>query len=394
MLSDKNADVIRATLPVVGENLGPITERFYRKLFAAAPVLERDVFNRSNQARGEQQRALAGAVAQFATLLIADTDTDPRETIGRIANKHASLGVLPAHYEVVHTHLFAAIVEVLGDAVTEDVAGAWDAVYWLLADALIDAEKDLYAEAGVQAENIWKTVTVLDKQRETATVASFTLGALDGETLPPFKAGQYISVAVTLADGARQIRQYSVTQVTPSTYRITVKRESGDPEGEVSNYLHRRIDSGDTLVVSPPFGDVVLPQGDGPVVLVSAGIGNTPFVSFLHDLAAKGDTRSVTVYHADTAPSAHAHREETEQLIKALSADGRFWYEDLEGFSDEHIAEGQISGSAIEIPAGADVYLCGPIPFLDAAKKIAVAKGVDGSRIHYEVFGPDTWLGV
>ena len=47
-----------------------------------------------------------------------------------------------------HQHLFAAIVEVLDDAVTPEVAAARDEVYWLLANALIALEARIYAGAG------------------------------------------------------------------------------------------------------------------------------------------------------------------------------------------------------------------------------------------------------
>ena len=75
----------------------------------------------------------------------------PAELLSRIGHKHASLGITADQYPIVHEHLFAAIVEVLGaDIVTAEVAEAWDRVYWIMADTLIDLERELYAEAGVR----------------------------------------------------------------------------------------------------------------------------------------------------------------------------------------------------------------------------------------------------
>ena len=68
MLSEKSAEVVRATLPVVGGAIGEITPVFYRRMFAAHPELQRDLFNRGNQAQGDQPRALAGAIAAYATM--------------------------------------------------------------------------------------------------------------------------------------------------------------------------------------------------------------------------------------------------------------------------------------------------------------------------------------
>ena len=81
MLSPTSTDVIRTTLPVVGAAIADITPLFYRKMFDAHPELERDLFNRGNQKQGEQQKALAGAIAAFAALQLepdqARVDLDP-----------------------------------------------------------------------------------------------------------------------------------------------------------------------------------------------------------------------------------------------------------------------------------------------------------------------------
>ena len=134
MLSTRSAEVVKATLPAVGAAIGDITPIFYRRMFAAHPELERDLFNRGNQAQGDQQSALAGAIAAYATLLVAEDGRDPLDVLARIAHKHASLGITEDQYPIVHKHLFAAIVEVLGDAVTPEVAAAWDEVYWHMAE--------------------------------------------------------------------------------------------------------------------------------------------------------------------------------------------------------------------------------------------------------------------
>ena len=156
MLSPASTEVVRATLPVIGAAIDEITPVFYRRMFAARPDLERDLFNRGNQAQGDQQRALAGAVAAYATLLVTEGGPDPKDVLARIAHKHASLGITEDQYPIVHEHLFAAIVEVLGDAVTPEVAAAWDEVYWLMAYALINQERGLYSARGVRAETVWR----------------------------------------------------------------------------------------------------------------------------------------------------------------------------------------------------------------------------------------------
>ncbi|MGW5777774.1 globin domain-containing protein [Streptomyces sp. NPDC003863] len=392
MLSEQAVPVVRATLPAVGGALDEITERFYGRLFAAHPELLRDLFNRGNQANGEQRKALAGSIAAFAVALLENPDSRPDAMLSRIAHKHASLGVTSEQYKIVHEHLFAAIVEVLGDAVTPEVAQAWDEVYWLMANALIAVEARLYQEAGVAEGQVWRTMEIAERREETADTASFVLRPTDGTPTAPFRPGQYVSVRVALPDGARQIRQYSLSAAPGHPqWRITVKRVDGDPAGEVSSWLHAHAGAGDTVEVSVPFGDLVLPEGDSPLLLASAGIGSTPMLAMLDHLVATGSKRPVVVVHADRSPASHAHADELRRLVDALPQGTlHLWYEEP---GESGARPGLADVTLIDLPAGTTAYLCGPLPFLRSVRGDLLGRGTAAADIHYEVFGPDLWLG-
>jgi nitric oxide dioxygenase len=391
MLSEQSAATVRATLPAVGAAIGEITERFYAGLFAAHPELLRDLFNRGNQAAGTQKQALAGSIAAFATHLLEHPEQRPDAMLGRIAHKHASLGIAPEQYEVVHQHLFAAIADVLGEAVTPEVAAAWGEVYWLMANALVAIEKRLYEQSGSRG---WREWEVVERIAETADVVSFRLRPVDGGPVAGFRAGQYVSVRVELADGARQIRQYSLSGAPGGTVRqFSVKRVHGGatPDGEVSNHLHARVREGDVLQLSEPYGDLVLDGVDGaPVLLASAGIGVTPMIAMLAQLAADGHQAPVTVVHGDRSPAGHALRADHEAYAAKLpEAAVHFWYE--EG-AEEGTHAGLVDLSGIDVAEGTRAYLCGPLPFMRAVRSQLIDKGVAPADIHYEVFGPDLWL--
>ncbi|MEX2982539.1 globin domain-containing protein [Streptomyces sp. C36] len=393
MLSPRSTEIVRATLPAVGGAIGEITPLFYDKLFAAHPELLRDLFNRGNQADGSQQRALAGAVAAFATALVEHPDVRPDAMLSRIAHKHASLGVSREQYAVVQRHLFAAIAEVLGDAVTPEVAAAWDEVYWLMAHALIAIEARLYEQAGVLLGATWRPYRVVARHQETSEVTTFLVRPQDGRPLPAARPGQYVSVQVALPDGARQIRQYSLSGHPEDALQFSVKRVAGTPAGEVSNHLHDHVAVGDPLTLSHPFGDVTLDDGDAPLLLASAGIGCTPMIGMLSHLAATGATRRVIAVHADRGESTHAFRTNLEQLTAKLpDATAHVWYEHPEAPRPAD-RTGLADLSLLDIPAGTTAYLCGPVPFLKAARAQLLAAGVAPARIHYEVFGPDLWQG-
>ena len=101
MISEAAAATVGQTLPVIASRIEQITPIFYRRMFAAHPELERDLFNRGNQAQGEQQRALAGAIAAYATLLVGEQQQDVDSLLARIAHKHASLGMAGSDFEVI-----------------------------------------------------------------------------------------------------------------------------------------------------------------------------------------------------------------------------------------------------------------------------------------------------
>ncbi|MFF3941060.1 globin domain-containing protein [Streptomyces phaeofaciens] len=399
MLSAESAALVRATLPAVAGALDEITARFYATMFQDRPELLDGMFNRGNQASGAQRRALAGSIAGFAGALLENPDARPDALLSRIAHKHAAVGVTDDQYTIVHKYLFGAIAEVLGDAVTPEVAAAWDEVYWLMAGALIGREALLYQDAGVRPGGIWRPWTVVERRTETPDVVSFLLRPADDEPAPRARAGQYVSVRVRMADGVHQLRQYSLSSDPGGRLRrITVKRVAGDaaaPDGEVSTLLHDHVREGDELMLSAPFGDVFLDDpidATSPLVLVSAGIGCTPMTGILAHLAALGSIRPVLVLHADRSPAEHALRAETHDLVGQLpGARAVFWYEQP-GAEEPEAHTGLMNLSDTELPDHATVFLCGPLPFMREARRQLLGAGVSARHIRYEVFGPDLWL--
>lgn len=382
MLSAASAAVVRATLPVVRDHAAEITAEFYPSMFAAHPELL-NLFNRGNQASGKQQIALAAAVVAYAQHLLDGTPFGP--IAERIAHKHVSLGVRPEQYPIVGKHLIGAVATVLGDAVTPEVAAAWDEVYWLFAVSLIAAEAGLYQKAGVSPDTLWRPWRIAKRDEEAADTVSFTLVPDDGGPVPAFEPGQYVSVAADLPDGHRQPRQYSLSQAPGrGELRITVRRVrgvDGAPDGAVSNFLHDNVHADDTVLLGPPAGEVTLDHGDRPVVLISAGIGITPMLSMLDQLAATQPNRSVVAVHAETSPDRHAHRAEYARLAGFQQLT---WYEN----GGDGGQPGLIDVNAIPLPPDAIAYLCGPITFMRDMRAGLLRRGVHTDDIRYEVFGP------
>jgi nitric oxide dioxygenase len=397
VLSDRSRPVIEATLPVVADNIRAIAQRFYEHLLGEHPELLDGVFNRGNQAQGTQQVALAGSVAAFASALVKTPEQLPEQLLSRIAHKHVSLSIRPDQYAVVHEHLFRAIVEVLGAAVTPQVAAAWEEVYWLMAYALIHQERGLYSARGVRPETVWREWRVVERVQETDDVVTFRVGRIDDRLVKTSLPGQYVTVQVPMADGVRQPRQYSLTRADDGRHRqFSVKRVHGDgrPDGEVSTLLCTSVQVGDTLTLSLPFGDVVLDDAGRPVVFVSAGIGITPMAGMLSHLAAAGSHLPITVLHADVEEPSFALRQQVLYDVRRLD-DARMyvWYETgaETALPVDGVFAGRMNLGAVSLPDNALYYLCGPIPFMQAVRADLLDRGVTPRDVQYEVFGPDLW---
>jgi nitric oxide dioxygenase len=395
VLSDRSRPVIEATLPVVADHIQEIAGRFYEHLFGQHPELFDGVFNRGNQAEKSQQMALAGSVAVFASSLIKVPEQLPEHLLSRIAHKHASLGITPAQYDVVHDNLFWAIVDVLGDAVTPEVAAAWDEVYWLMAYALINQERGLYSARGVRPETVWREWEVADRYRETEDVVTFRMRRTDDRLVRTSLPGQYVTVQVPMPDGVRQPRQYSLTRADDGEHRqFSVKRVrgGGKPDGEVSNYLCDHVHVGDRLTMSLPFGDVVL-DDSRPVVFASAGIGITPMAGMLSHLTAARSRLPIMLLHADADEQSFALRRQVLADVRSLpGGTAHVWYEHGANTTlpvDVH--PGIMNLDDVRLPDGAAYYLCGPLPFMQGIRNVLIDRGVPARDIQYEVFGPDLW---
>ncbi|MDR2985517.1 MAG: hemin transporter [Nocardiopsaceae bacterium] len=398
MLSQKSRPVITATLPVVAEHIGEIAQRFYQHMFDKHPELLDGIFNRANQVHGHQQQALAGSVAAFATTLVETPERMPEQLLRRIAHKHASLGIRPDQYEIVHDNLMWAIVDVLGDAVTPEVAAAWDEVYWIMANALINQERGLYSARGVRPETVWRDWQVVRKVKETDDVVTFVVKRIDDRLVKTSLPGQYVTVRMRMPDGMLQPRQYSLTRADDGEHRqFSVKRvrgEGGDPDGEMSTLLHDSVGVGDILTLSLPYGDVVLDDSGRPVVFASAGIGVSPMAGMLSHLVVAESGLSVTLLHADLDEGSFPLRRQVVNDVLALkNARMYLWYERGAASHEpvDEVFEGLMDPTAVDLADDALYYLCGPLPFMQAVRSRLIERGVAPRDIQYEVFGPDLW---
>jgi nitric oxide dioxygenase len=393
-LSAETIARVKATIPALAEHGEAITLAMYARLFQNDHI--KALFNHANQATGAQPKALAGAVLAYAQNI--DNLAAVLPVVERIAHKHVGYHILAEHYPFVATALLGAIKDVLGEAATDEILGAWGEAYWFLANILIGRETEIRTEieAVEGGWTGWRDFVVAEKIRESAVITSFVLRPQDGGRVIPHKPGQYLTFRFDLPGSSLggEKRNYSISAgPNGESYRISVKRED---LGAASRFLHDQIRIGDILQATPPAGDFFLAdQPARPVVLLSGGVGLTPMVSMVEHIAKAHPELEAHFVHGALNSGVHA----LDGHVRALAKDHggvsvtTFYSQPLAGdrAGETHDVDGFISIDwlAANTPfADADFYLCGPTPFLKVFVSGLTKAGVAADRIHYEVFGP------
>jgi ferredoxin-NADP reductase/MOSC domain-containing protein YiiM/ferredoxin len=239
----------------------------------------------------------------------------------------------------------------------------------------------------------FRKVRVSHKNRESAGVTSLLLEPVDGLPLTAALPGQFVVLRLGLAPGApAHMRSYSLSgEPSAGCYRISVKRELS---GLASAYIDEKVQIGDVLEMSAPRGDFTLRPGDGPVVLLSSGVGATPVLAMLHALAAQASRREVWWLYGARSGREHPFAEEARSLLKAMARGHSHIRYSSPGPEDRpgvHFdASGRLEIGALrelEVPRNADFFICGPPAFMRDLTAGLAAWGVAPGRIHSELFG-------
>ncbi|KAI1862381.1 uncharacterized protein JN550_010243 [Neoarthrinium moseri] len=393
--------IVKSTAPILKENGEKITSLFYGNMIEHHPELHH-IFNQTGQVTGAQPRALAGAVFAYASYV---DDLGKLQTlVERIAHKHVSLTIQPEQYSIVGKYLIEAVATVLGDAVTPEVADAWTAAYAALADIFIKREKQLYDSH--KDWTGWRRFKIQKKVEESSEITSFYLVAEDGQPLPNFKPGQYISLHVSIPEfGYMQPRQYSLSDAPHGDYyRISVKKESGrdlGPRGWVSNVLHENYKEGDVVELTHPTGEFFVdPVTDdtAPIVLLSAGVGVTPMISILNSLVATHSNRPISWIHGTRSSELQAFKEHIQSTCnKSPNLTSTVF--------NSHVTKTDVKGVDYQFDGRMDLkklhqssvlfldnrrtqyYVCGPTNFMNDVRRYLITDGVTSERVHVEVFG-------
>ncbi len=259
-----------------------------------------------------------------------------------------------------------------------------------------------------KAKEGFRTLVVDRKVRESETITSFYLVPEDGKPLAPFLPGQFLPLRLDIPGQPRPLTRTSTLsdRANPDYYRLSIKREPAPkdrpdlPPGLSSGYFHDRVKVGSKIRVKSPRGKFTLDaQGEGPVALVSAGVGLTPMISMLNAIVEADSGRPTWFVHgarngSEHAMGGHVRGVATENDNVAVhvrySGPGP---EDVAGRDYDSVGRVDVDLLRRLLPDNdVEIYFCGPPPFMKSLFNDLLAWGVPEGRVHYEFFGPASAL--
>lgn len=389
-LNSSQKRLITETVPILKEHGVTLTEYFYQRMLSNNPTLK-EVFNMRHQTTGQQARALANTVLAYAENI--DSPEALLPTIHRICEKHVSLNIQAPDYKIVGENLLCSISEVLKVPLDSELISAWELAYQALAELMIKTEQKLYVQNKEKKGGWlgWRSFKITNKVAESKDVSSFYLEPSDGDPLPLYKAGQYITLNLFIPElGYKQPRQYSLSECSGKPYfRISVKHEQ---QGYVSHALHQ-LNIGDSVDLSAPIGDFFLKNQNRPQVFISAGVGLTPMLAMLNQLIKDQCNYPIYFIHATHHALTHSMKEDLQQQsIKHDHLKLYICYEsptkhDVLGKDYHH--QGRLNLKLVPsefLSKQAEFYLCGPVPFMHAQYQSLLEYGIEKTQIHSEAF--------
>lgn len=248
------------------------------------------------------------------------------------------------------------------------------------------------------------THVVITKVEDVSpTARMITFEPENGDKLPPFEAGEYVSIEFQIGK-TNTTRPYSICSAPYQArtgehpyFAITVR--NGRPgQGFVSSYLYANAKAGDHYIVHLPLGQFhIEPLRDTKdVVALAGGSGITPFFSMAQEIAhGTLDVNLTILYgsvsHQDIILEKQLKAIEAKckrvKFVNVISGEGaEILPGDEKGFINRDIIR---KYSVDQDPSNGKTtyFVCGPLPMYLFDQKELAALNVPYHRIRMEVFG-------
>lgn len=233
---------------------------------------------------------------------------------------------------------------------------------------------------------------IINETEDTVSIAFDVPSELSDDY--KFKSGQYLTLRTDINNEDTR-RSYSLcSSPFENELRVAVKQV---PNGKFSTYANNDLKVGMSVDVMTPSGNFALTTDSNnskSYVLFAAGSGVTPIFSIAKSALHEEPKSDVTLFYGNKGFASIIFREEIEALknqymdrlrvVHVLSREslgnplqkGRIDKEKV-----DELFDGLLKGVDIE-----GVYVCGPEQMIHAVKNSMTEKGVDASKIHFELF--------
>lgn len=216
-------------------------------------------------------------------------------------------------------------------------------------------------------------VNVTCKAEEAESICSFELCAVDGGTLPAFKAGAHIDIHIA----AGLIRQYSLCNDPRERHRylICVLKDPISRGG--SRAMHEQIRPGQTLSISTPRNFFPLERSAKRHMLFAGGIGITPMLAMAYELSHQGTDFELHYCFRSSGRAAFVG------MLAQTPFAGRVKFHDDSGAQIQKLD----ASAVLAVPdTGTHLYVCGPVGFINYILDAAQNAGWSRHCIHKEFF--------
>ncbi|MDP7706563.1 ferredoxin--NADP reductase [Mycobacterium sp. TY815] len=196
-----------------------------------------------------------------------------------------------------------------------------------------------------------------------------------------YAPGQFLTLRVPSDRTGSVARCYSLcsSPFTDDSLTVTVKRTA---DGYASNWLCDHAHKGMRIHVLAPSGTFVPKTLDDDFLLLAAGSGITPIMSICKSALSEGSGRVTLVYANRDDRSVifgEALRELAAKYPDRLTV--VHWLESLQGLPSAAAL------AALAAPfTGRPAFICGPGPFMEAARVALETLKVPAQQVHIEVF--------
>ena len=132
---------------------------------------------------------------------------------------------------------------------------------------------------------------------DTPTISTFYFKS---EQPVSFTAGQFVEVTIPhdKADSRGPKRWFTLSS-SPTDDKISITTKFTAENGSTFKQALRSLQPGDSVTISDPMGDFVLPKlVQTPLIFVAGGIGVTPFLSIFQWLKATNEERPIKFLQA------------------------------------------------------------------------------------------------